>query len=1233
MSTVEVLAPLRLETRFVPPAQRADGVNQWMLRLRVYPDEFSIQRRVAPPTAEELDRLEESVAKMSAIPPWKEADAFASFAASVGATRALGLWRRYVTPDGGGALTVDRTDVATPEPFSVHGPAGLPDRLEVWFVHTNGTRQLATTLAPDIVEIGNDLDIKTVFDDVAAQNGTLPDTWWLSYTRAKDVGLAADIDIGLTPPSLDALVVLGIGDTDAAELVDAHNGGGRMAVLAPGTPTNTVAGEPTTDFGERADTIFPLLHLDPAKQMSTAVVLAALTGRVAASALPMIGGDLDYYAPGSLAVQGLWPVLWGRVLRDVVGAGANETALAQWAIRNLAVEGPRPAFRVGEQPYGLLPTSAFAAWIDSPGDDLANVEARIRDWALPWRAGAATAARGARGRVHGADTRGLVDALGVHAPTRYWNARAIADLFDLQALRAMFGMPPLDTSWDDNAARALRGIAKPIAPIGRAPGEVSIPGPPLDEKEDFALLRSLPTMEPEPLLSLHREKLGLVGHLMRESLIDARAVLGDAVDRLRNGKPIAIGQPLQWANEAEYRNALFQGTNQAFTELRAGADANGRAIAERFKEVQEAVQVTADLWEVMSAPLFRGVLAALDTAAFRVDPWLTGIAERRLKQMITAGAPFRLGAYGWVDAPTPYALAPGGPLAPGPTQAGLLHAPSSAQALTAAILRDAAVRYPGDDRWKLTLDSAKIRAAMALAERVRLGLHPYEALGLEVEKIAGDWDFVRKLREKYPLADDQQERRVCDGQKVLKAAREGTLVAGLPVDLAAKLKPLDEVLDTYGDLLITDGIHALVTGRADLANAAMEAAAGLGAPPELRAVRTPREATTVRVSAWALLASAVTPSGPNADPGRVADPAFAAATDDELGAGVFEAIDGVNVYRRRQFATVLGGADNDAPVPSLTGGEYEGLTASADADLRQAIATELRARLTGVVNLAQQAHNALVPLDPDDGATDNLVVNAGARWRIDLDEVVAADPEATEPTTADRLAYVIARLADRLSAATSIPASAGGSPSDEFINQVKRAIRDVAGRVDLPVLPIVSRSLLPVLRSNATADRDWLEIVAAVRPRLAALEARQLDSARPTWDAAVAAPGSSSDPWQSSGTVVVAYGPGVDGGQLVAISALDGWTDSVPSRRHATFAAFGFNAPKSRAPQAVLVAVPPNMSQRLNNAGLLSVILETRELAHARAPRQPVEPTLPHPTSTAFVSAMAPRNFLEGWTS
>jgi hypothetical protein len=36
--------------------------------------------------------------------------------------------------------------------------------------------------------------------------------------------------------------------------------------------------------------------------------------------------------------------------------------------------------------------------------------------------------------------------------------------------------------------------------------------------------------------------------------------------------------------------------------------------------------------------LFHAALAALDTAAFRVDPWLNGIAERRLQRMISEGS-------------------------------------------------------------------------------------------------------------------------------------------------------------------------------------------------------------------------------------------------------------------------------------------------------------------------------------------------------------------------------------------------------------------------------------------------------------------------------------------------------------------------------------------------------------------------------------------------------------------
>jgi hypothetical protein len=1224
VTTVEVLAPVRLETRFVAPADRQDGVNEWQLRFRVYPDEFSIARIVPPPTPDELDRLTEAVASMSATPQVDEAAAFASFAAAVGAARALWLWRRCVVSGA-----VDRSAETAPDHhLRAHAPVGLPDQLQVWFVYADGTRQRAATLTLDTAGIGADLDIESFQGSAELAAGRLPETWWLSYQRAKEVGLGADIDLGSTPPMLDSIVVVGRGDTAAADLVDAHNAGSRAAVLAPGTPTNSVEGEATTDFGDTAESLYPLLHADPAAQQSTTAVLTALTGRVAPDALPMLGGDLDFAHPGAQAVQGFWPVLWGRALRDVTTTDGREIDLARWAIDHVTVEASPPAIRVGEQPYGLLPTSAFMAWVADPADPLTQIEDDIRQWALSWRAGAAAAAERANQWAEGADTERLLDVLGLHAPSRYWEVRPIADALVVQAERIAAGMDPLPvTDWDIQTAQAWRGAPFPAFPIAAATHAGQTPGPPLDAVEDPKRLKALLTMHPEQLYYQGDPPLGLVGHLFRESLIAARAILGEAIERWRTSRVVDLAQPLPLDDENTYRRHVMQGDDYAVAELQASGDLKAQLVAARFGEVREALAKIADLWDDARDALFHATLAALDAAAFRVDPWLTGLAERRLQGMIADGAPFKLGAYGWVDAPEPYSS--GTTLAPGPTVAGLLHAPSRDQALTAALLRDAAMRNTTDDRWQLTIDSAKVRASIALAERVRLGVHPYEALGLEVEKVAGDWDVVRVLREKYPLAADQDGRRVCDGSAVLAGARAGTLTAGLPADLAARLAPLDDVLDTYADLLVADGVHALVTGHAELGNAAMEAAAGLGAPPDLRAVRTARAATTVRTAAWALL--------PNGDPPaltvdtaavRVADPAFADLIEAELGAAAVESTGPAVVAVRRRLAAVLGGGDRDAPVPTLVGGTYEGLPATADDDLHAAVVTDLDDRLAGLTQLAETVHAAVVALDPEAPGADAQIAALARRWDVDLSVVPPDEP------TAHRQAALASALAERLAAPPPGPAA----KTDAAVNQRRSAIRAMAGDPSLPVLPVVPISLLPNFRTAADLNQTWLEIVAAVRPRLAPLEAHQLDPSATPWPAALAGPEGTTDPWHRSGPILVVCGPAVghDGNVVgddgkVAVSALDAWTDSVPSRRHATAATFGFNSPKSRAPQAILLAVPPDPAQRLDGEGLLDVVLETRQLAHARAARPTDRAGLPYATPTPLVHAVKEVNFLVGW--
>ncbi|KGN39775.1 hypothetical protein N801_19045 [Knoellia aerolata DSM 18566] len=1219
MTGIEVLAPLRLETRFVAPQDRDDGVAQWMLRLRVFPDEFSIRRGGEPPSPDELDRVEDVVGSLAAQTPLDVPAAFASLAAAVGGARALWLWRSFVVDDGSGVLTVDRGAQTVRGAVITQSPVGLPRRLDVWFVSTNGSRDLVAELNLDLEQIALDLQHER-FHDPTLGVGELPNTWWLSYPRAVEVGLGIDIDMGAQPPDLDALLVVGGGEVPAEDLVDAHNAAGRLAVLAPGTPTNTVEGDATADLGGDPDSWSALLDLAASDQPSSTAALTALTGRMPPSAMPMLGGHLDHFGPGCLAVEGLWPVLWGRALRDVLGAGAIELDVARWARDYLRVEGSRPAIRIGEQPYGLLPTSAFERWVSAPEEEtrISEVEERILRWALPWRAGAAKAAESAgHGSVRGADTALLLGAMSRNAPTRHWRVRPVTELHIVQAARALSAMPPMPASeWDRNSALAWRDVPYPQTPKGPAGGVGALPGPAEDEHEDPGLLHEMCFMHPERLYFDPGQPLGLVGHLVREALLVSRAILGEAVVRWRAGDPVELGQPIPF-DEDQFSSYVMAGDEDALEELRSASDDNGRFLAKRFDRVRDALSTTADLWERRHDQLFAGVLAALDTASFRVDPWLTGVAERRLERFAADGAPFLLGAYGWVDAPKPYSGDGTDALAPGPTRAGMVHAPSHSQALAAALLRDAAVRYPDEDRWRIGIDSAKVRAAVSLAERVRLGVHPYEALGLEVERLAGSWDVVRILRRDYPTAADQQLRRVCDGAQVLRAAREGRLSADLPGDLAGVLTPLDDVLDTYADLLVLDGAHALVSGRADLANAAMEAAAGLGAPPELRALRTPRAATTVRVSAWAVL-----PAG--GDHGRsvleVADPGYAAALGGTpLGDPAAE-----------RLAVVLGGGEDDAPEPSLTGGSYEVPNPDgADANLRAAMVLDLQARLQALAALANQTADEIRSIDPDTAGAPQRCRELTAPWGYApedaLDTVVADQPEVRAPELCRAAASL---LQDRVATATG-----GAAPTTT--SGLRRAIRTLAGHQLLPVLPIVDRSMVPVLRGAAGMDVSWLEVVAAVRPRLAALEAQQLDPSQPEWSAAVAAPEGSVDPWHPEGPVIVAYGPGltdpVPGTGQVAISVLDAWTDSVPSRRHTTSAVFGFNAPKSRAPQAILIAVPPDPHERLTNEGLVEVVLGTRELAHARGAGPGDRDGLPYSTPSPLVHQAEPVDFLAGW--
>lgn len=85
--------------------------------------------------------------------------------------------------------------------------------------------------------------------------------------------------------------------------------------------------------------------------------------------------------------------------------------------------------------------------------------------------------------------------------------------------------------------------------------------------------------------------------------------------------------------------------------------------------------------------------------------------------------------------------------------------------------------------------------------------------------------------------------------------------------------------------------------------------------------------------------------------------------------------------------------------------------------------------------------------------------------------------------------------------------------------------------------------------------------------------------------------------------VVVCYSPSASLGNpedTLAVAVLDSWSEMVPAKRHIVEAAFGFNAPSSRAPQAILLAVPPDELRPLDGETLAHIVLEARQSAHAR---------------------------------
>jgi hypothetical protein len=320
-------------------------------------------------------------------------------------------------------------------------------------------------------------------------------------------------------------------------------------------------------------------------------------------------------------------------------------------------------------------------------------------------------------------------------------------------------------------------------------------------------------------------------------------------------------------------------------------------------ETYRALQLFADP-SFPTARLERLFAEHMDLCSYRLDAWAIGHVFQRLignrmppQPPLDIPQPARLrydlnlaplryttglfvGAYGWVEdvepGPTPVPagdlppeLAPqnGGPVTRDPANVGLIHAPSLNHAVTAAVLRSAAVTQPDTTAYNVDLSSARTRDALWVIEGVRNGQQPAALLGYRFERGLRDIDptlqqYLPDLRAAFPMpkqpdadpgaAEAIPAHDVVNGLLLIQARRDGTLpakVAFAGASSAVFIQLADAILDTFdacGDLMLSESVHQAAQGNYDRAGSIVTAAGEFThIPANFEVAETPRSGTAL----------------------------------------------------------------------------------------------------------------------------------------------------------------------------------------------------------------------------------------------------------------------------------------------------------------------------------------------------------------------------------------------------
>jgi hypothetical protein len=654
-------------------------------------------------------------------------------------------------------------------------------------------------------------------------------------------------------------------------------------------------------------------------------------------------GDTQAVAMQTALWSATWGYYLGQLIDPAALRGVTVDAVRDHYRQFVRGRGTMPTLRLGRQPYGVLPLLPLSRWVSDGAsatvDGLARLLTRVRPL---WQYGVGqpvTASEGpafdqaftaamstdAVGRSYqirsaladrtfdplvftGVDTKpgnGVIDAMIGNLLTLGSNP-LILDVFSAtaQPVRAPLVVDPTDPTPDATVRAAILGLAA---------------ANPTTALADAAFLKPRPQ---GPATVLHT--------LLRRSLLLEYAAAGISLARISataQGTPvISAGQPAAPAKPAGPSEAtdlarsvpasmlfgLSPAAGDGFTQVRSMpavlstpvTAVTGQLAAGEWLWRNPASQpnLRRDLDQTLAAfDLLAGFSAAgldlllretLDLATHRWTAWAESVAADKVARLRAATpAGVTLGGWGVVERltrrprvpvdPSLSAGASGGPLWGDERPGGFVHAPSTAQAGTAAVLRAAHLAHGGENDLSCAVDlsSGPARAAQRLSDGIRSGQELGALLGYEMERYLHDnsadvliaplraysprWRASGTFVEGNPQAIVSPSA-VVDGLALAGADPSAVAQAVLPTGAAASpalaaalssgLAVLRSQQDALADLLTAEGIHHVLAGNSDRAGAALNAAHRGGLPPDdYDVLRTPRSGASLTCRVGVLL--------------------------------------------------------------------------------------------------------------------------------------------------------------------------------------------------------------------------------------------------------------------------------------------------------------------------------------------------------------------------------------------